>query len=149
MIETVWLDNPPVNAVNSGIIDTLWSAFETLDDGVNAVVLRGRGDRAFVVWAVEPVLGGVCEAGPEPGGVRVPQRDQDAGEQRGGVGEVGGGTLRVGVNRVQRVGENGPGRHEVARRRQRLRLRGQFGERWGHVPHSACSTTLGTSPTPH
>ena len=24
MIETVWLDNPPVNAVNSGIIETLW-----------------------------------------------------------------------------------------------------------------------------
>ena len=49
MIETVWLDNPPVNAVNSGIIDTLWTAFENLDDGVNAVVLRGKGERVFVI----------------------------------------------------------------------------------------------------
>ena len=41
MIETVWLDNPPVNAVNAGIIETLWQAFENLSPEVNAVVLRG------------------------------------------------------------------------------------------------------------
>ena len=40
MIETVWLDNPPVNAVNGGIIDTLWNAFENLADETRAVVLR-------------------------------------------------------------------------------------------------------------
>ena len=51
MIETVWLDNPPVNAVNGGIIDTLWNAFENLGDDVRAVVLRGRGDRAFSAGA--------------------------------------------------------------------------------------------------
>jgi hypothetical protein len=27
-------------------------------------------------------------------------------------------------------------------------LGGQFGERWGHVPHSVCLATLGTSPAP-
>ena len=43
MIETVWLDNPPVNAVNAGIIDTLWTAFEQLSPDVRAVVLRGQG----------------------------------------------------------------------------------------------------------
>ena len=32
MIRTVWLDNPPVNAVNRVIIDALWDAFESLDD---------------------------------------------------------------------------------------------------------------------
>ena len=47
MIETVWLDNPPVNAVNSVITNTLWDAFENLGDDVRAVVLRGRGERAF------------------------------------------------------------------------------------------------------
>ena len=43
MIETVWLDNPPVNAVNSGILETLWAAFESVGDDVHAVVLRVRG----------------------------------------------------------------------------------------------------------
>ena len=42
MIKTVWLDNPPVNAVNGGIIETLWTALEELGDDVRAVVLRGR-----------------------------------------------------------------------------------------------------------
>jgi enoyl-CoA hydratase/carnithine racemase len=51
VIETVWLDNPPVNAVNGGIIDTLWDAFERLGDDVRAVVLRGRGERAFSAGA--------------------------------------------------------------------------------------------------
>ncbi len=51
MIKTVWLDNPPVNAVNAGIIETLWSELESLDDDVRAVVLRGRGDRAFSAGA--------------------------------------------------------------------------------------------------
>ena len=40
MIKTVWLDNPPVNAVNAGIIETLWSELESLDDDVRVVVLR-------------------------------------------------------------------------------------------------------------
>ena len=47
MIKTVWLDNPPVNAVNRVIIDTLWTELEGLGDKVRAVVLRGRGDRAW------------------------------------------------------------------------------------------------------
>jgi len=51
VIKTVWLDNPPVNAVNAGIIETLWSELESLDDDVRAVVLRGRGDRAFSAGA--------------------------------------------------------------------------------------------------
>jgi enoyl-CoA hydratase/3-hydroxyacyl-CoA dehydrogenase len=51
VIRTVWLDNPPVNAVNAGIIETLWSELESLDDDVRAVVLRGRGDRAFSAGA--------------------------------------------------------------------------------------------------
>lgn len=51
MIKTVWLDNPPVNAVNAGILETLWSELECLDDDVRAVVLRGRGERAFSAGA--------------------------------------------------------------------------------------------------
>ena len=70
MIETVWLDNPPVNAVNSGIIDTLWSALENLGDDVRAVVLRGRGERAFSAGAdISGFVGGVSE-GDRPGGIQ-------------------------------------------------------------------------------
>jgi enoyl-CoA hydratase/3-hydroxyacyl-CoA dehydrogenase len=51
VIKTVWLDNPPVNAVNAGIIETLWSELESLGDDVRAVVLRGRGEKAFSAGA--------------------------------------------------------------------------------------------------
>jgi enoyl-CoA hydratase / 3-hydroxyacyl-CoA dehydrogenase len=51
VIKTVWLDNPPVNAVNAGIIETLWSELESLGDDVCVVVLRGKGDRAFSAGA--------------------------------------------------------------------------------------------------
>ncbi len=51
MIKTVWLDNPPVNAVNRGITDTLWKELESLASDVHAVVLRGRGERAFSAGA--------------------------------------------------------------------------------------------------
>ena len=51
MIKTVWLDNPPVNAVNAKIIETLWNELEGLGDDVRAVVLRGTGDRAFSAGA--------------------------------------------------------------------------------------------------
>jgi enoyl-CoA hydratase/3-hydroxyacyl-CoA dehydrogenase len=70
VIETVWLDNPPVNAVNAGIIDTLWNAFENLDDVVNAVVLRGKGDRAFSAGAdITGFVGGSAE-GDRPAGIQ-------------------------------------------------------------------------------
>jgi enoyl-CoA hydratase/3-hydroxyacyl-CoA dehydrogenase len=51
VIKTIWLDNPPVNAVNATIIETLWSELESLDDEVRVVVLRGKGDRAFSAGA--------------------------------------------------------------------------------------------------
>ena len=70
VIETVWLDNPPVNAVNAGIIETLWSAFENLGDDVRAVVLRGRGERAFSAGAdISGFVGGMAE-GDRPGGIQ-------------------------------------------------------------------------------
>ena len=51
MIKTVWLDNPPVNAVGAAIIETLWNELESLADDVNVVVLRGTGERAFSAGA--------------------------------------------------------------------------------------------------
>jgi enoyl-CoA hydratase / 3-hydroxyacyl-CoA dehydrogenase len=70
MIETVWLDNPPVNAVNGAIIDTLWNAFEQLDSSVRAVVLRGRGERAFSAGAdISGFVGGAAD-GERPAGIQ-------------------------------------------------------------------------------
>jgi enoyl-CoA hydratase/3-hydroxyacyl-CoA dehydrogenase len=70
MIETVWLDNPPVNAVNAGIIDTLWKAFEQLGADVRAVVLRGRGERAFSAGAdITGFVGGAAD-GERPAGIQ-------------------------------------------------------------------------------
>ncbi len=70
MIETVWLDNPPVNAVDAGILDTLWSAFETLGDDVRVLVLRGRGERAFSAGADISGFVGGTGAGDRPGGIQ-------------------------------------------------------------------------------
>jgi enoyl-CoA hydratase / 3-hydroxyacyl-CoA dehydrogenase len=64
VIKTVWLDNPPVNAVNAGIIETLWSELESLDHDVRVVVLRGKGDRAFSAGAD---IGGFVGQGDDSG----------------------------------------------------------------------------------
>jgi enoyl-CoA hydratase/3-hydroxyacyl-CoA dehydrogenase len=64
VIKTVWLDNPPVNAVNAGIIETLWSELESLDDEVRVVVLRGKGERAFSAGAD---IGGFVGQGDDSG----------------------------------------------------------------------------------
>jgi enoyl-CoA hydratase/3-hydroxyacyl-CoA dehydrogenase len=70
VIETVWLDKPPVNAVDGGIVDTLWNAFESLGEDVRAVVLRGRGERAFSAGAdISGFVGGSAE-GERPAGIQ-------------------------------------------------------------------------------
>lgn len=70
MIETVWLDNPPVNAVNGAILETLWETFEHLGDDVRVVVLRGKGERAFSAGAdITGFVGGNRE-GDRPGGIQ-------------------------------------------------------------------------------
>jgi enoyl-CoA hydratase/carnithine racemase len=50
-VDIVWLDNPPVNAVNGAILDAIRRAFDRLDAGTRVVVLRGRGERAFSAGA--------------------------------------------------------------------------------------------------
>jgi enoyl-CoA hydratase/3-hydroxyacyl-CoA dehydrogenase len=70
VIQTIWLDNPPVNAVNSVITDTLRNAFENLSDDVNAVVVRGRGEKAFSAGAdISGFVGGLAD-GEFPGGIQ-------------------------------------------------------------------------------
>jgi enoyl-CoA hydratase/carnithine racemase len=70
VIKTVWLDNPPVNAVGSVIVDHLWSELDPLDPEVRAVVLRGRGDRAFSAGADITGFVGADGASERPGGIQ-------------------------------------------------------------------------------
>jgi enoyl-CoA hydratase / 3-hydroxyacyl-CoA dehydrogenase len=70
VIKTIWLDNPPVNAVNRTIIDTLWTELEQLDDDVRAVVLRGKGDRAFSAGADIAGFQGDGDASGRPAGIQ-------------------------------------------------------------------------------
>jgi enoyl-CoA hydratase/3-hydroxyacyl-CoA dehydrogenase len=70
VIETVWLDNPPVNAVGKTIIETLWNSLESLADDVNVVVLRGTGDRAFSAGADISGFVGDAGDGGRPAGIQ-------------------------------------------------------------------------------
>jgi enoyl-CoA hydratase/3-hydroxyacyl-CoA dehydrogenase len=70
VIETVWLDNPPVNAVGNTIIETLWNSLESLADDVNVVVLRGTGDRAFSAGADISGFVGDASDGGRPAGIQ-------------------------------------------------------------------------------
>jgi len=70
VIKTVWLDNPPVNAVGAAIIETLWNELESLADDVNVVVLRGTGERAFSAGAdISGFVGGAGD-GDRPAGIQ-------------------------------------------------------------------------------
>ena len=50
-IETVWLDNPPVNAVGPAVHDAISAALDGLSREARVLVLRGKGDRAFSAGA--------------------------------------------------------------------------------------------------
>jgi enoyl-CoA hydratase/carnithine racemase len=49
-VKTIWLDNPPLNAISRGITEHLWAELEDLGDA-RCVVLRGRGEKAFSAGA--------------------------------------------------------------------------------------------------
>ncbi len=70
MIKTIWLDNPPVNAVGRKIIETLWNELESIGDDVNIVVLRGVGDRAFSAGADISGFVGGSDDGGRPAGIQ-------------------------------------------------------------------------------
>ena len=52
-VALVSIDNPPMNALSSALLDELEAEVEALDadDAVRAIVLRGAGERAFVAGA--------------------------------------------------------------------------------------------------
>lgn len=52
-IKTIWLDNPPVNAVSTRMINALHAALDEIetDRTIRCVVLAGAGERAFCAGA--------------------------------------------------------------------------------------------------
>ena len=49
-VKTIWLDNPPVNAISPAIVEHVREEIADLGDA-RCVVLRGRGERAFSAGA--------------------------------------------------------------------------------------------------
>src|SRR5262245_19690333 len=51
VVKVVWLDNPPVNAVDPAMLETIERAIDEVGESTRVLVLRGRGERAFSVGA--------------------------------------------------------------------------------------------------
>ena len=47
MIETLWIDNPPLNVLAQSVLESLRDGLANLDPETRVVVVRGRGERAF------------------------------------------------------------------------------------------------------
>ena len=71
MIKTVWLDNPPVNAISPGLIAHVYDELADLGDA-RVVVLRGRGERAFSAGADISGFQSDREESEDPAGIRSP-----------------------------------------------------------------------------
>jgi enoyl-CoA hydratase/carnithine racemase len=50
-VETVWIDNPPLNTISEAVAGALARDFGSIDSDVRVAVLRGRGERAFSAGA--------------------------------------------------------------------------------------------------
>jgi len=75
-VALVTIDNPPMNALASALLEELEAEIEALDadDDVRAIVLRGAGDRAFVAGADIKEFPALRESATEGGSARGIQR---------------------------------------------------------------------------
>jgi enoyl-CoA hydratase len=75
-VALVTIDNPPMNALSSALLDELEAEVDALDadDTVRAIVLRGAGERAFVAGADIKEFPALRESASEGGSARGIQR---------------------------------------------------------------------------
>jgi enoyl-CoA hydratase len=75
-VALVTIDNPPMNALSSALLDELEAEIDALDadDAVRVVVLRGAGERAFVAGADIKEFPALRESASEGGSARGIQR---------------------------------------------------------------------------
>jgi enoyl-CoA hydratase/carnithine racemase len=59
-VKTIWLDNPPLNALDGALVETIREGVERLDGETRVVVVRGSGEKAFSAGAD---IGGFKESG--------------------------------------------------------------------------------------
>ena len=71
-VAVVTIDNPPMNALSSALLEELEAELDGLDedDGVRAIVLRGGGERAFVAGADIKEFPSLRESAGEGGSAR-------------------------------------------------------------------------------
>jgi enoyl-CoA hydratase/carnithine racemase len=75
-VALVTIDNPPMNALSSALLEELEAEIDALDadDGVRTIVLRGGGERAFVAGADIKEFPTLRESAAEGGSARGIQR---------------------------------------------------------------------------
>ncbi len=75
-VALVTIDNPPMNALSSALLDELEAEVDALDadDAIRAIVLRGAGERAFVAGADIKEFPALRESASEGGSARGIQR---------------------------------------------------------------------------
>jgi enoyl-CoA hydratase/carnithine racemase len=75
-VAIVTIDNPPMNALSSAVLEELETELAALDDdeAVRAIVLRGAGERAFVAGADIKEFPSLRESAAEGGSARGIQR---------------------------------------------------------------------------
>src|SRR5574338_1033797 len=75
-VALVTIDNPPMNALSSALLEELETEIDALDadEGVRAIVLRGGGERAFVAGADIKEFPALRESAAEGGSARGLQR---------------------------------------------------------------------------
>jgi enoyl-CoA hydratase/carnithine racemase len=47
VIETLWIDNPPLNVLSVEVLEALRDGIANIDSATRVLVVRGRGERAF------------------------------------------------------------------------------------------------------
>ena len=77
-VALVTIDNPPMNALASALLEELEAEIEALDadDDVRAIVLRGAGERAFVAGADIKEFPALRESASEGGSARGIQQSR-------------------------------------------------------------------------
>ena len=75
-VALVTIDNPPMNALSTALLDELEAEIDSLDgdESVRAIVLRGAGERAFVAGADIKEFPSLREVSSEGGSARGIQR---------------------------------------------------------------------------
>ena len=66
-VQTVWIDNPPVNTITEAVAAAVTADLERLDSDTRVVVLRGKGERGFSAGAD---LTAIRDDGSPPAGIQ-------------------------------------------------------------------------------